>query len=425
MIAALLSLALAQPAQKIDVEEGVQLALRSSPQLRGVQLRTEAAHDQANALRGRMLPLISLSEEWLRYDKPFSIQFEIPGAPAGPGLTVRNLITNSFAASVNQPLLGLIRTLEEHASLGAGAEGMQEAARGLEAAIREAVESGYLRYFEALAAQDIALTSQHQLEEQLQLVAARLKAGTATNADKLRLDVAISNAKLQHIQAQAQATTARTALLLAMGLDPSQPIELLQPTALEQRALPQLSEADARETAAQQRPEVMRAMREQASARYHARASYLALLPEVGVEGVYTNLRGQAFAPPDQFYVGLKAQWAVWEWGATFYAARAADKNAQAAAMAVEEQALNVKSEASARWVQARSAASAIEAAQTIITSAEEAYRVEQALVNAGSATTTDLLDAQSSLTQAKLNLIRARYEQALALVALQRALGN
>ena len=48
-----------------------------------------------------------------------------------------------------------------------------------------------------------------------------------------------------------------------------------------------------------------------------------------------------------------------------------------------------------------------------------------EALVKAGSATTTDLLDSQSALTQAKLNLVRARYEQAIARVSVKRAIGE
>jgi len=421
--------ALSQNGRTLGVEEAVQLALKQSPQLHGVELRREAALAQADSLRGRMLPLIALSEEWDRYaplpDGPSNgnFQFAFPGFPAP--FVVRAGITNTFAASVTQPLLSLFRTFEERASAATSAEATAEAGRAVEAGVREAVESGYLRYFEAKAAEDIALTSQQQLEEQAQLVTARLKAGTATNADKLRLEVAISNAKLQRIQAQAQEQSVRTALLLAMGLTSTEDVTLRQPTELEQRPLPKLTEAEAVDTAAAKRPEIAQAMKTHEAASQHARASYLALLPDLSVDGVYTNLKGQVFAPPDQYYVGLKASWPIWEWGATFFAARSADKQAQAAAADLDQQALNVKSEASGRWVQAQAAAAAIDAAQTSIASAEEAYRVMQALVNAGSATTTDLLDAQSSLTQAKLNLVRARYEQALALVALQKALGG
>ena len=66
-----------------------------------------------------------------------------------------------------------------------------------------------------------------------------------------------------------------------------------------------------------------------------------------------------------------------------------------------------------------------VQVAQTAIASAEEAYRVTSAQVNAGTATTTDLLDAQSALTTAKLNLARAQYERTIARVQLDRAVAG
>ena len=47
------------------------------------------------------------------------------------------------------------------------------------------------------------------------------------------------------------------------------------------------------------------------------------------------------------------------------------------------------------------------------------------AQVAAGAATTTDLLDAQSALTTARLNLARAQYERAVARVQLDRAVAS
>lgn len=62
--------------------------------------------------------------------------------------------------------------------------------------------------------------------------------------------------------------------------------------------------------------------------------------------------------------------------------------------------------------------------AQTAIASAEEAFRVTREAVDVGAATTTDLLDAESALTQARLRLTHARYAAAIARVQLDRAMG-
>lgn len=77
--------------------------------------------------------------------------------------------------------------------------------------------------------------------------------------------------------------------------------------------------------------------------------------------------------------------------------------------------------EVSERLDQLEAATAAIDVAGTAIASADESYRVTNALVQAGSGTTTDLLAAPSALTQAKLNLVRATYQQAQARVQLTK----
>src|SRR5262249_52207139 len=84
-----------------------------------------------------------------------------------------------------------------------------------------------------------------------------------------------------------------------------------------------------------------------------------------------------------------------------------------------------VESEVQSALAQSRAAAVAVDVAQQTIASAEEAYRVTDALTKAGAATTTDLLDAQAALTNARLNLLRARYALAIERVSLQRVMGE
>jgi outer membrane protein len=98
---------------------------------------------------------------------------------------------------------------------------------------------------------------------------------------------------------------------------------------------------------------------------------------------------------------------------------------AEASKLMAEDAGRQVRGEVSGRIDQLRAATAAIEVAKTALSSAEEAYRVTAAVVQAGSGTTTDLLDAQSALTQSRLNLVRSKYQQALARVQLRRAMGS
>jgi outer membrane protein TolC len=248
----------------------------------------------------------------------------------------------------------------------------------------------------------------------------------ATEADLLRLQVALENARQQEIQAHAQEDVAYTSLLTLMGLPADlTTLEFKEPAELEAESAPLAPLPDALVRAEKHRPE-LEAMRLQArAATQRSRSRFFQLLPEINLEAAYANVQGQAFAPKDSAYVGLRADWNVWEWGASYYAWRSSAAQSAAAKQDAENARQQSALEVSARLLQARSALSAVDGAKAAVASAEEAYRVTDALVKAGSATTTDLLDAQAALTQARLNLVKARYEQALARVSLTRAVGG
>jgi outer membrane protein TolC len=66
-----------------------------------------------------------------------------------------------------------------------------------------------------------------------------------------------------------------------------------------------------------------------------------------------------------------------------------------------------------------------IENAEIQIKQAEEAVSIAKTKYEAGVVTNLDLLDTQTTLTQAKLNHLRALYNFAVSLVAVDRATGK
>lgn len=413
--------------RRLTVDEAVQLAVKQNPRLRGASLRQAGGHDAARSVGARLLPSVHLYEEYQHYKDPFAVDFgRVLGNPNIPPFAVRDRDTNTFSASADQPLLGLGHIAEDYLAQRDAAEASDANVTAARAQLVESVRSGFLRYFEARALGEIARSSEAELGEQVTVAEAKLKAGVLTNADLLRVQVAAANARQQEIVAESQATVTRAQLLAALGLRPSDPdVELVEPTALigDGSGLP--ADSAAADEAQRKRPEIARDKLLGSSADHTRKARWWALLPEIDAEAGYVRVDGQAFAPKDSLYVGARASWAIWEWGAGFFAARAAAKQAEAAGAELASEESQVAAEVQSSLAQSRAAAVVVEVAEKTIASAQEAYRVTEALVKAGSATTTDLLDAQSALTGARLNLARARYELALQRVALARVMGE
>jgi outer membrane protein TolC len=409
-------------ARRLSVEDVLQMALANNPRLAASRSRAEGAHDLQASARGRLLPTIALSEEYQRYDSPFSVAFAVPGASFPPVLA-REQTTNTFVAAASQPVVGLLRRAEDYKAQAANADAADAAVKVAEAATREALQVEYLRMFEAKAMEDIAHASENELGEQVTVTAAKVKAGVLNNADLLRVQNAQANARQQAIAARSQIIVARATLLGAIGLSPAdRTIEFAEPNALLAADKPPSVSAEAAEA---RRPEVAQASLSAQAAEHEARARGFAMLPEVTLEGAYLRVDGQVFAPKNSAFVGIKAEWPIWEWGASENARRAAVAHADAARSDLESQRRQVAVEVTARDAQLEAAANAVAVADQAIASAQEAFRVTEAQVRAGTATTTDLLDSQAALTQARLNLARAQYEQAIARVQLEHAMGQ
>ena len=102
--------------------------------------------------------------------------------------------TNTFVAAVQQPLLGLLRLDDEREALAAQDRAGRAQIAAAEADLRQAVETQFLRYFEAQAVEQIADASEHELGDEVEVARARLASGVITRADMLRIEVAVANA---------------------------------------------------------------------------------------------------------------------------------------------------------------------------------------------------------------------------------------
>jgi outer membrane protein len=416
----------------LTIEDAVALALEANPRLAAARARLEAGEDSATSAARRMLPVVHVSEEAQRWNAPFAISFAIPGSTAGSAVpfTVRDQNTNTFSASAVQPVLGLLRANDERASLVEEREAARAEVAITEADIRANVQTQFLRVFEARALEQIAQASVRELGDQVKVAKARLANGVITNADLLRIEVAVANAQQQGLEAQSQGETARAQLFAAMGIGRSDAaaLTLVEPSAriAAARSKPSADSPDALlPGAAAHRPELMQSQHLVLAADRVATARGYGLLPDINLEASYLRFDGQPFQPKNSEFVGVKAEWNIWEWGASNRLRHAAAAQAQAARHDREALGRQVEAEVAASLAQGNAARGAVDAAERAVTSAEEAYRVTNVSVQAGAATTTDLLESQAALTQARLNLIRAQYELALSEVALTRATGG
>jgi outer membrane protein TolC len=413
--------AAAGEARVITVDEAVAMAMAQNAALQAARARLEAGQAAASSTARRLAPAIHLGDEYQHYNSTFDAAI----SPVA-SFRVRGRDTNMFTVAADQPLLGLLRLSADYSGQQESAEAGAAQVESAELSLRQVVETLYLRVFEARALEGTALASERELNDRLDVARAQLATGVLTEADVLRVQVAAANARQQAIQAHSQELVSRAGLLALMGLPADDAgVTFAEPKSLLESGQKPPEAAAAHDQALSGRPEILQTRLSLQAGEHQRRARLYALLPEIDLEGAYLRSYGQVIVPTNSAFIGLKAQWAIWEWGASYAAYRASRAQARAAAFDLENQKQQIRAEVTSGMAQLDAAASAISVAEQAITSAQEAYRVTQAQLLAGTATTTDLLEAQSALTQARLNYLRAQYELAISRVNLRRALGR
>jgi outer membrane protein TolC len=413
----------------LTIEEVVQVALDHNPDLQARRSNARADRDDARSTRGRLLPSVSASVLYDDASSPEKINAGALLGAQGAGIApiaIQNFDVGLGLFTASQPLLGLLHLSQEYAARTEHADAAEATLRAREADLRQEVESDVLSLFEARAVRGIAQASFDQLSTQLQTTEARLADKMLTRADILRVKVALANADQERIQADVQEQISRASLLTAMGLPPDdETVQFAEPEGLLPSA-ETLDTSKAQLRALRDRPEVQAALSEGDAAHHDRLASELKLLPEINATAMYIRVQGlPSGLPPNYTTVGLSLDWTLWEWGASYFKSHAASEREDAARSQIEVSRSQVKLEVIRRRAEERSAAHAVAVAGEAIDQAQEAFRVTVALMQAGAATITDVLDAQSALTQSQLNSIRARYQDLRARSSLRRALGN
>jgi outer membrane protein len=418
-------LAGAQPAapptgEQLTLTGAVELALRVSPDLAISQENVESARYRLKSSRGRRLPAVSVASTLLYWDQ--ALEFAV--AP-GMALTVRDRVTTSSSATAALPLsqqvqIGNLVAVERH---GLEASEEDHSARRLDVASN--VASAYLGVLLARATSDIAQARTQLVQAQLERSRVLKEGGVLGQVDVMRLEAALAATRRNAISAAADAESAVDALVLAIGLPESTEVQLVDELP-EQVSVPPMSPDEAVRQAMQRRPELRAARSRAEQARSGASVEKANLLPSLSAFGTVEHNTGNGpFLPKNAWYLGLQLNWNVWDWGTTYYGYKAASHRADQAERSAARlaDALRVEVRRTAR--DARAAYDALEVARTGQAAAEEAFRIQVARFHEGATTTTELLQAETEVAEARIGYATARHAYFLALASLARAVGQ
>ena len=243
--------------------------------------------------------------------------------------------------------------------------------------------------------------------------------GTRPKSDVARAEVDVANARVDLIRARNAERLARVALNTAMGIPADTPT-LVQDNLVYQPIV--MDRTQLQTLALNQRPEYKQVKLRVSEAEARARRAFRDFFPDITGTGFYGATR---FDMNEIWEVAVSLSWTLYDGGNRIARFRESKVNVEGAQARVRAAALDISREVEQAQINVTEADERIQAAQTAVASAQENFRLAQGRFDAGVGTILELTDAQLALTQAQNTEAQALADYRIAVVRLERALGQ
>jgi outer membrane protein TolC len=440
---------------ELSLDEAIELAVQQNGALKAAEAREMGAVAREGQARSLMLPSVSASGSYTRLDErpymdasgftgifdplmePFEYLVEqgyldpstLEGLQASGGsdkIYMGDDDVYSIGVTVQQILFAGGAVWNGYKAAEAAAEAASRLTeRERHETVYRATEA-YLNLLRAQAGFDVTEDAVSQVEAHLDDLEAMFEEGMLLESEILRARVQMSKVRLQRNEAEHAVQLAGAALAYELGLPVD--TEIVPSDELAPVGLPELGLEEWTRRGLEARPDLMAAEAGVSAAARGVAAARGEYLPSVVVVGNYNWDRPDRSYEPefyDHWSVTVALEMNVFDWGGRgnrIREAKAARLEAEEMAEMAED---GVRLDVRSRYLARDEARLAVDIARDGAEQARESLRVTREAFRSGAATNADVLDAQTALTTAEMDLVNARAQLRLAEAGLMLATGG
>lgn len=334
-------------------------------------------------------------------------------------------LTNPSTGSVTltQTLFDGMRTANSVDQAESGVLAARESLRGSEISTLGDAATFYMDVLRDTAVLGLRRNNVKVLQVQLQQTRDRFQVGEVTRTDVAQAESSLANgtADVAVAEAKLQASMANYRRVIGVEprqLQPAQPIEKLLPPTLDLAVATGLSE----------NPAVIGALHQVDVAEDQVKINEGALLPQVGVQAQVQNQTNSQGIPGYGLYtasvVGV-LNVPIYQGGSEYAQVRQSKEKLSQARLAVETQRYKVRSDVVTAWGNLQSSRAAITSFQAAVKAAEIALTGVREEAKVGQRTTLDVLNAEQTLLNTRVQLVQAQHDRVVASYAVMAAIGR
>jgi outer membrane protein TolC len=383
----------------------------------GASLRTTSSK------RAR-LPSLSVQSSVNLWNNKLAFDLGVdPMTGMASSVTVRDQITSQSSLNLVMPLSAQFVLTHYIDAAEANTAATKADSRTSTLDVLQRTAETYISLLAAQGEQEIAQAVVRQREAQLERSKVLQRGGVLQRVDVMRLEAAVAEAKRAEIAARTNAASVSDALAVTIGT-PGRSINAVD-NFPKQPNPPQTQVGSLPTKALANRPELVALRARVQAARANAKVERAPLYPTVNAIGTFQYNTGQGpFMPKSAFFAGLTLEWNLWDWGQNWNKVKAAEADARRAQLQSKQVADNISLETRTRLREADASFESLKVAEVGSKAAEEAFRIQSVRFEEGATTTTELLEAETDVTRARLGLNQARYAYFISLTRLARAAG-
>lgn len=425
--------ALAQSAPiRLTLDEAIAQGIDVSHRLEDLRARQDAARAAVDQREAAKRPQVAAIASYTRTNHVE--EFSVPNASGGVRVIYPDIPDNVRSRiDLQWPIYtgGRLQALTRAA--GADVEALGQDREAARADLKLEITRSFLAVLTARASLDVVRQALERTSAHLGDVRNQLGVGLVPPSDVLSIEAQHARQRMLSIEAESIVETTTADFKRLIGMDQDTPVELVADLTVGTtkevtvaRTFKAVISA-ARDDRAERKSLLFRI----SAAADRVAAASAGRLPVLTAIGGYDMSRPNPRIFPIQekwkssWDVGVNLRWSLFDGGRVRAETAEAAANRRAIEARLREFDAAVDAEVRQRTAELRSAAAAIDAAHAGVHAAMEARRVIAERFSAGVATNTDVLNAQTVLLQAELDLTRARANASLASARLDRSLGR
>lgn len=408
----------------LTLEACVQIALDHNPMNRAAQAGVMAAKEATGEARAPYYPELGFNAGYSRWQK----HAFLPSGLGPPNAQIPTVIgpTDDWIAGLKARFT-LFDSGERQAQLRSALarEGMaEEDAVSIRQDMVLNVHQAYYGFVAATETRSVADENLARAENHLRLAKERKAAGAVPQADVIRTEVEVANAKLTLVKAENLVRVSRGDLNTSMGLPVEMMIEIeAKPGEITSPEGVDISTSF--DQAVHTRPELKATLQRLAAARSSVDSAKSAFGPKLKAEGGY-GWRDSGFLPRDEEWTaGMTIDLPIFTGFSRIHRLDRTKAELSKEEAELEQLILNVRQEVWTAHSKFKEAYEAVQVAQVVVQDAEESMRLTRARYEAGAGTINDLLDTQTALARAKATLVETQWDYHIAKAVFDRSIGN